>query len=208
MEGRMTTMEANHQVLQEKFEKLEKDMKEEISQAQRDTVGQIALMLGLPDPRKGKGIEESIPVGDSPYAPEKAGSHEREQSGLGTSKTKIRFSTGVPANAPVNSEVFYNHDPEIEVPNFDEVEDKSKVEKKLEERCEKLEEKIRSMMDTNIQGGIDARELSLVLGLELPPKFKDDKGDVSAETTGPAWADDQISAERLVVLWLISKSNN
>ncbi|KAK8715219.1 hypothetical protein V6N13_042557 [Hibiscus sabdariffa] len=41
---------------------------------------------------------------------------------------------------------------------------------------------------------------------------QDDKGDVSAETTGPAWivawADDQISAERLVVLWLISKSSN
>ncbi|KAK8671023.1 hypothetical protein V6N13_037634 [Hibiscus sabdariffa] len=41
---------------------------------------------------------------------------------------------------------------------------------------------------------------------------QDDKGDVSAETTGPAWvvawADDQISAERLAVLWIISKSNN
>ncbi|KAK8556223.1 hypothetical protein V6N12_002634 [Hibiscus sabdariffa] len=41
---------------------------------------------------------------------------------------------------------------------------------------------------------------------------QDDKGDVSAETTGPAWAvawaDDQISAERLAVLWLISKSSN
>ncbi|KAK8980557.1 hypothetical protein V6N11_074168 [Hibiscus sabdariffa] len=41
---------------------------------------------------------------------------------------------------------------------------------------------------------------------------QDDKGDVSAETTGPAWAvawaDDQISVERLAVLWLISKSSN
>ncbi|KAK8689150.1 hypothetical protein V6N13_087876 [Hibiscus sabdariffa] len=41
---------------------------------------------------------------------------------------------------------------------------------------------------------------------------QDDKGDVSAETTGPAWAvawaNDQISVEHLVVLWLISKSSN
>ncbi|KAK8667595.1 hypothetical protein V6N13_007743 [Hibiscus sabdariffa] len=40
---------------------------------------------------------------------------------------------------------------------------------------------------------------------------QDEKRDVSAETTGPAWAvawaDDQISAEHLVVLWLISKSS-
>ncbi|KAK8607615.1 hypothetical protein V6N13_046224 [Hibiscus sabdariffa] len=43
-------------------------------------------------------------------------------------------------------------------------------------------------------------------------RTQDDKGDVSAETTGPAWAaalvDIQISAERVAELWLISKSNN
>ncbi|KAK8600810.1 hypothetical protein V6N12_050658 [Hibiscus sabdariffa] len=36
---------------------------------------------------------------------------------------------------------------------------------------------------------------------------QDDKGDVSAETTGPAWADIKISAERFVELWLISNAN-
>ncbi|KAK8607610.1 hypothetical protein V6N13_046219 [Hibiscus sabdariffa] len=40
---------------------------------------------------------------------------------------------------------------------------------------------------------------------------QDDKGDVSAETTGPTWAaalaDIQISVEPLAELWLISKSN-
>ncbi|KAK8609167.1 hypothetical protein V6N13_025474 [Hibiscus sabdariffa] len=172
LKAKTMDMEANHQVLHDKFEKLEKDLKEEIAQAQRNTMGQIALMLGLPDPRRRKGIEESIPIGDSPYISEKIGSHDREQFRLGTSKTKVQFSTGVATNVPINSKAVYNHDPETEVPNFDEVEDKSKVEKKLEERCEKLEEMIRSMMGTNIHRGIEVRELSLVSGLEIPPKFK------------------------------------
>ncbi|KAL4273901.1 hypothetical protein GQ457_13G017450 [Hibiscus cannabinus] len=98
MEARMTTMETNHQILQDKFEKLQKDLKEEIAQAQRNTVGQIALMLGLPDPRKGKGVEESIPVGDSPYIPGKTSHHAKEQYEVGNSKTKVQFDAGTAAN--------------------------------------------------------------------------------------------------------------
>ncbi|KAK8579301.1 hypothetical protein V6N12_069628 [Hibiscus sabdariffa] len=165
-------MEANHQVLQDKFEKLEKDLKEEIAQAQRNTMGQIALILGLPDPRRGKGVEESIPVGDSPYIPDKTSHHAKEQYEMGTSKTKVKFNVGTATSVPINSGIVYNHDPEMEVPNFDEVNDKSKTERKLEERCEKLEEKIRSMQGTNVHGGLDAKELSLVSDLEIPPKFK------------------------------------
>ncbi|KAK8612720.1 hypothetical protein V6N13_092831 [Hibiscus sabdariffa] len=48
MEVRMSTLETNHQAMQEKLDKLERDLKEEIAQSQRNTVGQIALMLGLP----------------------------------------------------------------------------------------------------------------------------------------------------------------
>ena len=50
IEERMASMEASQKGLQGKFEKLETDMKKEISQAQCNIVGQIALMMGLPDP--------------------------------------------------------------------------------------------------------------------------------------------------------------
>ncbi|KAK8683070.1 hypothetical protein V6N13_039138 [Hibiscus sabdariffa] len=95
------------------------------------------MMLGLPDPRRGKRVEESIPVGDSPYIPEKASQQDQEQSGMGTSKAKVQFNTGP---AEINSGITHHHDPEMEIPNFDEMDDKSKTERKLEDRCEKLEE--------------------------------------------------------------------
>ncbi|KAK9032831.1 hypothetical protein V6N11_017873 [Hibiscus sabdariffa] len=145
MEDKMATMETNHQVLQDKLEKLEKDLKEEITQAQQNTVGQIALMLGLLDPRRGKGVEESI---------------------------SVQFNVGPASSIPINSGITHNYDPELEVPNFDEVDEKSKVERKLEDRCEKLEELIRSMQSSASLGGIDTRELSLVADLVVPPKFK------------------------------------
>ncbi|KAK8696181.1 hypothetical protein V6N13_001318 [Hibiscus sabdariffa] len=186
MEDRMATMETNHQILQDKFDKLEKDLKEEIAEAQRNTVGQIALMLGLPDRRRGKEVEESIPVGDSPYAPEKVAYHDKEQSGMGTSKTKVQFNTGPAASTLINSGITHNHDPEMEVPNFDEVDDKSKTEKKLEDSCEKLEELDRSMQNSATLGGIDARELSLVNDLVIPPKFKVPEFEKFTGTTCPS----------------------
>ncbi|KAL4281781.1 hypothetical protein GQ457_03G020990 [Hibiscus cannabinus] len=172
MEEKMTTMETNHHVLQEKLEKLEKDLKEEIAQAQQNIVGQIALMLGLPDSMRGKAVEEGISVGDLPYIPEKTGHHDREQSRMGTSRTRVQFNAGPAASIPTNSGITHNHDPELEIPNFDEVDEKSKAERKLEDRCEKLEELIWSMQSSATLGGIDARELSLVADLVVPPKFK------------------------------------
>ncbi|KAK9025528.1 hypothetical protein V6N11_038392 [Hibiscus sabdariffa] len=169
MEDRMATMETNHQVLQDKLEKLERDLKDEITQAQQNTVSQIAMMLGLPDPRRGKRVEDSIPVGDSPYIPEKSSQQDQEQSGMGTSKAKVQFNTGP---TEINSGITHHHDPEMEIPNFDEMDDKSRTERKLEDRCEKLEELVRSMQNAATLGGIDAKELSLVNDLVIPPKFK------------------------------------
>ncbi|KAK8623538.1 hypothetical protein V6N13_118421 [Hibiscus sabdariffa] len=97
-------------------------------------------MLGLSDPRRGKRVEESILVGDSPYIPEKTSQHDREQSGMGMFMTKVQFNTGPAESVPVNSGITHNHEPEMEIPNFDEVDDKSKTERKLEDCCEKLEE--------------------------------------------------------------------
>ncbi|KAK8672412.1 hypothetical protein V6N13_110784 [Hibiscus sabdariffa] len=169
-----------------KVRKAQKDLKDEIAQAQQNTVGQIALMLGLQDPRRGKRVEESISVGDSPYLPEKTSQHDREQSGMGTSRTKVQFNIGPAESVPVNSGITHNHDPEMEIPNFDEVDDKSKTERKLEDRCEKLEELVRSIHNAATLGGIDARELSLVNDLVIPPKFKVPEFEKFTRTTCPS----------------------
>ncbi|KAK5812151.1 hypothetical protein PVK06_027564 [Gossypium arboreum] len=63
--------------------------------------------------------------------------------------------------------------------NLDEVieAEKTRVElpRELEEMCRWLEEKFKEMENTDYRGGIDAKELSLVPDLVLPPKFKTPK---------------------------------
>ena len=49
---------------------------------------------------------------------------------------------------------------------------KEELPKQLEERCRWLEEKFKAMEVTEGYRGIDAKELSLVLDLVLPHKFK------------------------------------
>ena len=177
-------MEANHASLQDKFEKLETELKDEIIQAQRNTVGQIASMLGLPDPTKQKGpLEEAIPIYDLPYQSVRMGSFARGPFEGDALKAQVQFNTGTSASAPLNIGV--GQEMETEVPNFDEIEDKAKAEK-LESRCEKLEEMIKSLQGATICGGIDARELSLVDDLVIPPKFKTPEFEKFDGTTCPS----------------------
>ncbi|XP_016704198.1 uncharacterized protein [Gossypium hirsutum] len=60
--------------------------------------------------------------------------------------------------------------------DFDEVDEKEKskeeLPKQLEERCKWLEEKFKAMESIENYQGIDAKDLSLVLNLVLPHKFK------------------------------------
>ncbi|XP_012453461.2 uncharacterized protein LOC105775498 [Gossypium raimondii] len=62
------------------------------------------------------------------------------------------------------------------VPNLDDMAEIEKVRmdlpKQLEDRCRWLEEKFRAMENTDYQCGVDAKDLSLVPNLVLPPKFK------------------------------------
>ncbi|XP_016747539.2 uncharacterized protein [Gossypium hirsutum] len=73
--------------------------------------------------------------------------------------------------APVNMQI-----QPPRVPDFDgttEVEKtKAEVSKRFEDRCKWLEEKFKELEDADHYCGIDAKELSLVPDLVLPPKFK------------------------------------
>ncbi|XP_017644328.1 uncharacterized protein LOC108484966 [Gossypium arboreum] len=61
------------------------------------------------------------------------------------------------------------------VPDFDEVEGekvRAELSKQLEDRCKWIEEKFKELESADHYCKVDAKELSLVLDLVLPPKFK------------------------------------
>ncbi|XP_016747130.1 uncharacterized protein [Gossypium hirsutum] len=89
-----------------------------------------------------------------------------QQHQAGTS-APMNYPTGSgsnPRNGPTNHEV----------PDLDEMAEKAKVElpRQLEDRYKWLEEKLRTMENADYHCGVDAKYLSLVPDLVLPPKFK------------------------------------
>ncbi|KAL4348100.1 hypothetical protein GQ457_17G016040 [Hibiscus cannabinus] len=137
---------------------MEKEVKDEIAQAQRNTVSQISAMLGFRDPEKEKVVEVVdvlLPKPDmtcETFPPK--GKFQIHMAGT---------STHIPSESRMNngknrsSEVLY----------------RVSVNKKLEERFDKLEEIIREMQGGNIYGGVDARDLSLVTDMLLIHCFQD-----------------------------------
>ncbi|KAL4339334.1 hypothetical protein GQ457_08G018580 [Hibiscus cannabinus] len=55
IEDRLTTLEINHKGMQDRLNKMQKELKDEIAQAQRNTISQIVAILGFRDPTKRKG---------------------------------------------------------------------------------------------------------------------------------------------------------
>ena len=88
-----------------------------------------------------------------------------------------RASVSVPVHFQVGSGSNPGDNPTNPVvPDLDDIAEmeKSKTDlpKQLEERCRWLEEKFRAMENIDYQCGVDAKDLSLVPDLVLPPKFK------------------------------------
>ncbi|KAL4298390.1 hypothetical protein GQ457_12G001480 [Hibiscus cannabinus] len=137
-------LEMNHMDMQDRLDKLEKHLKDEIAQAQKDTVSQIAAMLGFKDPERGKAVE-AVDV----LSPQ----------------SKI-YMAGTSTHIPTESGMNHGKNQGSEVLH------RVGMNKKFEERFAKLEEIIREMQGGNIYGGVDARDLSLVTDLVTPPKFK------------------------------------
>ncbi|XP_017613781.1 uncharacterized protein LOC108458898 [Gossypium arboreum] len=92
---------------------------------------------------------------------------------------KPLYQTGTSAlvNFPIGSSSYPgDHPVTLDVPDFDnaaEVEKtKAEVSKQFEDRCKWLEEKFKELEYADPYCGMDAKELSLVSDLVLPPKFK------------------------------------
>ncbi|KAL4277818.1 hypothetical protein GQ457_03G014080 [Hibiscus cannabinus] len=142
---------------------MEKDLKDEAAQAQRNTCSHIAAMLGFREPERGKTIETIDVLSLQP------------RLNCETFPPKGRFQVhmaGTSAHVLAESRMNHGKNQGREVLDFNETTYKVGVNKKLEDRFDKLEEIIRAMQGGNIYGGVDARDLSLVNDLVTPQKFK------------------------------------
>ncbi|KAA3480215.1 intersectin-1-like [Gossypium australe] len=155
--------------LQEQLVKAQQEMKDQILESQRSM-----LVAGEREKGKGTAVNSGDDNEDPTYPqdaqpdvyPQKAPMTIRPQ--VGTS-APLNYQTGSgsnPGDNPTNPVVLY----------LDEVKEteKAKVElsKQFEDRCRWLEEKFREMENADYHCRIDAKDLSLVSDLMLPPKFK------------------------------------
>ncbi|KAL4319450.1 hypothetical protein GQ457_18G008080 [Hibiscus cannabinus] len=151
----LKALEMNHKDMEDRLDKLEKYLKDEIAQAQKDTVSQIVAMLGFKDPERGKAVEavDVAPIQD-------------DLSDIFTKGKILDLHGGNlnPYSNRVRNESWENQGSEVL--------HRVGMNKNLEDYFDKLEEIIRAMQGGNIYGGVDARDLSLVTDLMTPPKFK------------------------------------
>ncbi|XP_052882718.1 uncharacterized protein LOC128291578 [Gossypium arboreum] len=168
--------------MQEQLAKIQQDMKEKMEESQNNLIGQLAQLLAR-EREKGKSImgnnnEDPIyppgfaPVNTQPQPevhPQTVPVTIRPQQYQANASTLMNILIGSgsnPGDNPAN----------ILVPDLDDMAEmeKGKVDmvKQLDDRCKCLEEKFKAMETTDYRGGIDAKDLSLVPDLVLPPKFK------------------------------------
>ncbi|XP_016706956.1 uncharacterized protein [Gossypium hirsutum] len=145
--------------VQEQLDKIQQDMMDKMMESQRSMMTQLTqLLAGGND--KGKGPMANAEESDNdglPYPPGLTSPHVQ---------TQAEVSGSNPGDNPINPVI----------PNFDEVAKKKKnkggIAKRARKMCKWLEEKFRAMESTENYHGIDAKDLSLVLNLVPPYKFK------------------------------------
>ncbi|XP_017647899.1 uncharacterized protein LOC108488103 [Gossypium arboreum] len=144
--------------IQEQLAKIQQDMKEKMEESQNNLIGQLVQLLAR-EREKGKSTMGND--NEDPIYP-------------------LGFASGnasIPINIPVGSGSNPGDNPANPfVPDLDDMAEmeKEKVDmaKQLDDRCKWLEEKFKAMEIADYRGGIDAKDLSLVPDLVLPPKLK------------------------------------
>ncbi|MBA0853554.1 hypothetical protein Goshw_019019 [Gossypium schwendimanii] len=144
-------------------QRLEREMKDQILESQRSMISQLAQLL-VGEREKGK----STAVHLEAYPRRVHVTIRPQQYQIGTS-APMNYQTGSCSNSGDNPTNPF-------VPDLDDMAemDKTRVEllKQLEDRCRWLEEKFKVMENADYHCEIDAKDLSLVPDLVLPPKFK------------------------------------
>ncbi|XP_052877245.1 uncharacterized protein LOC108462733 [Gossypium arboreum] len=160
-------------------------MKEQMMESQREMMSQLSQLL-LKGADKGKGpmdkVEETNE--DPQYPPGFTPTHVPIKPEINLPKPSVTImpqqyqaNASTPINIPIGSGSNPGDNPANPfVPDLDDMAEmeKGKIDmaKQLNNRCKWLEEKFKAMEATDYCGGIDAKDLSLVPDLVLPPKFK------------------------------------
>ncbi|KAK5842208.1 hypothetical protein PVK06_004538 [Gossypium arboreum] len=167
--------------LQEQLEKMQNDMREQMLEAQKNMMAEMAQLLRATD--KGKAPmtitsedgEDHPPGFTPPHVPTPTESLPRRPS-VSIRPQQGSVDAGIPINFPIGSGFNLGDNPANPViPDLDmaEKEDfRTEAARHLEERCKWLEEKFKALENADGHHRVDAKDLSLVLDLVLPHKFK------------------------------------
>ncbi|KAA3479849.1 Gag-pro-like protein [Gossypium australe] len=157
--------------LQEQLAKVQQEMRDQILESERSMGKGTSVNSGddNEDPTYPPGFTPMNVQAQPDTYPQRAPATIRpQQYQVGTS-VPMNYQTGSGSNSgdnPTNPVV----------PDLDDVKEtgkaKAELPKQLEDRCRWLEEKIRAMENADYHCRIDAKDLSLVPDLVLPPKFK------------------------------------
>ncbi|XP_052888077.1 uncharacterized protein LOC128296667 [Gossypium arboreum] len=173
--------------MQEQLAKIQQEMRDQMLESQRNMLeSQNNMISQLTQLFKGGSDKGKSPMVDT--------GNDNEDSAFPTSFAPVNMQTQPPrvsvnvqplyqtgTSAPVNFPTGLSTNPgdnlvNPQVPDFDnaaEVEKtKAEVPKQFEDRCKWLEEKFKELENADHYCGIDAKKLSLVPNLVLPPKFK------------------------------------
>ncbi|XP_017624819.1 uncharacterized protein LOC108468446 [Gossypium arboreum] len=173
--------------MQEQLAKIQQEMRDQMLESQRNMLEyQNNMISQLTQLFKGGYDKGKGPMGET--------GNDNEDSACPTSFAPVNMQTQPPkvsvnvqplyqtgTSAPVNFPAGSSTNPRDnlenpQVPDFDNATEVEKtmaeVPKQFEDRCKWLEEKFKEFENADHYCGIDAKELSLVLDLVLPPKFK------------------------------------
>ncbi|KAL4290243.1 hypothetical protein GQ457_14G022360 [Hibiscus cannabinus] len=183
MENRMSNMEKAYENIktdiEDRLDRVQLDTQNYIAKSQEDMLARIAAMLsGNPSEKKGSVIIDPSAI--------------REEHKPSSGKAPMASEAPVmnqQASYPESSlpgVTTYDGPSEYVVPDLNEIEKiRNEFPKLVEDRYKRLEDKVKAMENTKIIPGTDARELSLVPDLVLPPKFKMPEFEKYAGTTCP-----------------------
>ncbi|XP_052482976.1 uncharacterized protein LOC128036137 [Gossypium raimondii] len=174
----------------ERLEQMQKDMQdkmqEQLDKIQQDALESQRIMSQLAQLLADKGKSPAINLGvdqeDPIYPPGFTPTSTQAELEMCPQRAPVtigpqyRAGASVPMHFQVGSGSNPGDPTNPMVPNLDDMAEMEKVRmdlpKQLEDRCRWLEEKFRAMENTDYRCGVDAKDLSLVPDLVLPPKFK------------------------------------
>ncbi|KAK5845906.1 hypothetical protein PVK06_002149 [Gossypium arboreum] len=163
--------------MQEQLAKIRQDMRDQVLESQRNMMNQLSQLLTKGIEKEKSSVINTGKDNKEPIYP------------LGFISTNVQTcpqdlpiirtqqyqdDTSAPVDYPIGSGFNSRGNPTTPVvPDLDEIEKvKMELPKQLEDRYRWLEEKFKAMENVDFYCRIDAKDLSLVPDLVLPPKFK------------------------------------